>query len=43
MDSARIILYEYEELKQLSWDEAEQPMVISSYFKSNIIEAFSGI
>ena len=31
MDSARIILYEYEKLKQLSWDEAEQPMVISSY------------
>ena len=38
MDSARIILYEYE--KQLSWDEAEQPMVISSYFVSNIMRLF---
>lgn len=40
MDSARIILYEYEKLKQLSWDEAEQPMVISSYFVSNIMRLF---
>ena len=40
MDSARIILNEYEKLKQLSWDEAEQPMVISSYFVSNIMRLF---
>ena len=40
MDSARIILCEYEKFKQLSWDEAEQPMVISSYFVSNIMRLF---
>ena len=40
MDSARTILCEYEKLKQLSWDEAEQPMVISSYFVSNIMRLF---
>lgn len=40
MDSARIILYEYEKLKHLSWDEAVQPMVISSYFVSSIMRLF---
>ena len=34
------ILCEYEKFKQLSWDEAEQPMVISSYFVSNIMRLF---
>lgn len=40
MDSARTILYEYEKLKQLSCDEAVQPMEISSYFVSNIMRLF---
>lgn len=40
MDSARIILYEYEKLKQLSWNEAVQPMAISSYFVSTIMRLF---
>lgn len=40
MDSARIILNEYEKLKQLSWDESVQPLEISTYFVSNIMRLF---
>lgn len=40
MDSARVILKELDKMKQLSCDEAAQPMELSSYFVSNIMRHF---
>lgn len=40
MDSAHIILNEYEKLKQLSCDQAAQSLELSSYYVTNIMRLF---
>lgn len=40
MDSARIILNELDKMKQLSCDDEDQPLELSSYFVSNIMRHF---